>query len=57
MIAYVALIPTIRENIPPSPKIVLIEYLVYANSLKNLFIIADSLIMRNKGLDYEFIWY
>ena len=29
MIAFVALIPTIRDQIPPNPKIVFIEILVY----------------------------
>jgi len=29
MIAFVALIPVIREQIPPNPKIVFVEILVY----------------------------
>lgn len=29
LIAFVALIPVIREQIPPSPKITLVEWLVY----------------------------
>lgn len=57
MIAFVALIPTIRENIPPSPRIVFIEFLVYMNSLTSLFVLIDSVSVRNLGDGYEFFWY
>lgn len=56
MIAFVALIPTIRENIPPNPRIVFIEILVYLNSLTSLFVLIDSISVRNLGSDYEFQW-
>lgn len=55
MIAFVALIPTIRENIPPSPRIVFIEILVYLNTLTSVFVLVDSLIVRDLG-DYQFQW-
>ncbi len=56
MIAFVALIPVIRKNIPPSSKIVFIEVLVYANSLTSLFVLIDSISVRNLGDDYSFQW-
>lgn len=56
MIAFVALIPTIRENIPPSPRIVFIEILVYLNTLTSVFVLVDSLIVRELGNDYQFQW-
>jgi hypothetical protein len=46
MIAFVALIPTIRDQIPPNPKIVFIEILVYFETLTSLFALIHSLNVR-----------
>lgn len=37
MIAFVALIPVIREALPPNPNITLVEILVYFETLTTLF--------------------
>lgn len=44
MIAYAALLPTIRDKIPPSPRITLMEYLVYALSLNVIFSSLDTVL-------------
>ena len=46
VIAYVALIPTIRDEIPPNPRMVFIEIVVYFQSLASLFVLLDSVIVR-----------
>lgn len=46
MIAFVALIPTIRDQIPPNPKIVFIEILVYFETLTSLLALIHSLDVR-----------
>jgi len=56
MIAFVALIPTIREQIPPNPKIVFIEILVYMETLTSLFALIHSLDVR-KTEGFDLIWY
>ncbi len=56
MIAYIALIPTVRSNIPPSPRIVFIDILVYAESFTSLFVLIDSVSVRNFGENYDFVW-
>lgn len=56
MIAFVALIPTIREQIPPNPKIVFIEILVYMETLTSLFALIHSLDVR-KIEGFDLIWY
>ena len=47
MIAFVALIPTIRSEIPPSPSITFVEILVYIETLTSLLCLIHSLIVRN----------
>jgi len=56
MIAFVALIPTIRAQIPPNPNIVFVEYLVYSETLTSLFALIHSIDVRNIE-DYSIIWY
>lgn len=56
MIAFVALIPTIREQIPPNPKIVFIEILVYMETLTSLFALIHSLDVRKIEM-FDLIWY
>lgn len=55
MIAFVALIPTIREQIPPSPHIVFIEYLVYLETFTSLLALIDSLNVMSYD-SYNLIW-
>ena len=43
MIAYIALIPTIRSSIPPSPTITLVEILIYASVIPNILAIISVL--------------
>lgn len=56
MIAFVALIPTIRAQIPPNPNIVFVEYLVYSETLTSLFALIHSIDVRNIEY-YSIIWY
>ena len=46
MIAFIALIPLIRSEIPPNPKVVFVEYLVYLEILASLLCLIDSLNVR-----------
>ena len=43
VLAFAALIPTIRSQIPPNPRITLIEILVYLQTLPTLLAIIQSL--------------
>lgn len=43
MIAFVALIPTLREELPPTNTLVFIEYLVYAQTYTCVIALAQSL--------------
>jgi len=56
MIAFVALIPTIRDQIPPNPRIVFIEILVYCETLTSLFALIHSLDVR-KTDGFDLLWY
>jgi hypothetical protein len=56
MIAFVALIPTIRDQIPPNPRIVFIEILVYFETLTSLFALIHSLDVR-KIEGFDLVWY
>lgn len=44
MIAYVALVPMIRSNLPPTPSVTLIEILIYASTIPNFLAIISNLI-------------
>lgn len=41
MIAYVALIPMIRADLPPSPSVTLVEILIYLSTIPNLLAIIS----------------
>ncbi len=56
MIALVALIPTVRSQIPPYPKIVFIEFLVYAITSTSLLVLLESLSI-NGITSYQFDWH
>ena len=47
MIAYVAFIPTIRNEIPPGPKIVFIEGLIYSVAMTSFIAFVQSLLIVN----------
>lgn len=51
MIAYVALIPMIRSNLPPTPSVTLIEILIYASTIPNFLAIISNLITNY--IDYN----
>ena len=44
MIAYVALVPMIRSNLPPTPSVTLIEILIYASTIPNFLAIISNLV-------------
>lgn len=54
MIAFVALIPVIREELPPSPKITFVEILVYFETCTTLFCFIESIIVRGDN-NYQFV--
>ena len=47
MIALVALLPVIREQIPPYPNLTFVEGLVYLKTINSLFCFAESIIVRD----------
>ena len=47
MIAFVALIPVIREQLSPNPNITLVEIFVYLQSLTTIFCLIESWIVRD----------
>lgn len=55
MIAFVALIPTIRAQIPPNPNIVFVEILVYLETFTSLMALIDSLSVINYT-NYTLTW-
>jgi len=44
MVAYVSLIPVIRESMPPMPGVTLVELIIYVETLPNLLAVLSSLI-------------
>ena len=48
MIAYIALIPVFRSELPPTSSITMVEWLVYIQCLPTIFCFAQSLIIRNQ---------
>ena len=56
MIAFVALIPVIRDELPPNPSVTLVEILVYVQTITTLFCFIESLSVRNQE-DNNIIWY
>ena len=52
LIAYVALIPVIRQQVPPSPRITLTEFLVYFQSSTSLLAMVHSISYRNEDEDW-----
>ena len=46
MIAYTALIPTIRSSIPPASQIIFIEIIMYLQSLTTLFSLIETIKVR-----------
>jgi len=43
LIAFVALIPTLRNDLPPTTKVVFIEYLVYFQTYTSILALAHSM--------------
>ena len=60
LIAYSALVPTIRAKIPPSPQITFLEYLVYALMFSIFLAILDTFLVnlefKANGTN-DFVWY
>ena len=51
LIAYVALIPMIRSNLPPTPSLTLIEIVIYLSTLPK-FLAIISVYVR-EAIDYQ----
>lgn len=59
MIAYAALLPTIREKIPPSPNITLLEFMIYSLSFTIFLSTLETLIAaidNSNPPGYVFVW-
>ncbi len=56
VLGYIALIPSIKEQLPPSSKITIIEWVIYVSTLCCLFSLVDSFII-DEDVDYVFKWY
>jgi hypothetical protein len=46
MVSFVALIPVIREQIPPTPQITVIEGLVFVEAFTTVLALIESLIIN-----------
>lgn len=55
MLAFVALIPVIRDQLPPSPDITLVEVIVYVQTLTTIFCFAESIRVRSDS-SFSFDW-
>jgi heme/copper-type cytochrome/quinol oxidase subunit 4 len=55
LLAYIAFLPTIRDNLPETPKIVWTEILVYIQIIVSLICFFYSLTV-NQTTDYVFTW-
>lgn len=56
MIAIVALIPTIRDELPPNPTIVFVEILVYLVTFTSFLTLIHSMTIRDEDI-YDMVWY
>ena len=57
LVAYTTFLPTVRQRIPPSPRLTLIEVLLYAIMLSSSLCLLRSFIDRNiNPNEYEFQW-
>ena len=57
LLAYIAFLPTIRDNLPETPKIVWTEILVYIQIIVSLICFFYSLaVNQTKDHDYIFTW-
>lgn len=48
MIAFIALIPTIRSQIPPNPKVMFVQILVYIQIFASFLCLINSLQIRSQ---------
>jgi len=54
-LAYIAFFPTIRQNLPETPKLVFAEILIYLQALCTIICFIYSLVV-NGIEDYVFVW-
>lgn len=55
-IAFVALIPVIRSQLPQSPQVTVVEILVYCEIFTGILLFIESIQVRNMK-SYSFVWY
>lgn len=48
LMSYMAMIPGIRRNIPPTPSLILVEILIYLQAICIVAIFAQSLSIRSQ---------
>lgn len=56
ILGYIALIPSIKDRLPPSSKLTVIEAVIYIETVCCMLILYESFTIRNIP-DYEFVWY
>lgn len=54
VLGYIALIPSIKEQLPPSSRITVIEIVIYISTLCCLFSLVESLLIDESS--YHFHW-
>lgn len=56
ILGYIALIPSIKEQLPPSSKLTVIESVVYIETMCCLLCLYESFTINGED-EYKFIWY
>ena len=56
ILGYIALIPSIKQQLPPSSKLTVVQFLVYIQALSCMLCLYESFIIRDLET-YQFIWY
>lgn len=51
MVSIVALVPTVRSQIPPTPTVTLVEILVFVEAVTTIFALFDSIRVVNADPD------
>ena len=55
ILGYIALIPSIKEQLPPSSKLTIIETVVYIETMCCLLCLWETFMLHE--YDYDFVWY
>jgi hypothetical protein len=56
VLGYIALIPSVKEQLPPSSRITVIEIVIYISTLCCLFSLIESFMIED-NMSYVFVWW